>query len=276
MTPNRASNLNQFLDDTESQLGEQFVRDGYVIIPVDDINILTRLQAEIAKMAATLLNQSTPVDASQYLNGIAGNVSVDALNDFRLSMIGAINRLDWLRPSYFALAKKALYVLAGNELVMQRRINLSIQMPKDESSLLPVHADVWSGDSPFEVVVWLPLVDCYETKSMYILSPKRNAEIHASIKTFANKSAEDLFQSIEPDVTFLNVPFGKALIFSQNLLHGNRINREADTRWSMNCRFKSVFSPYVDKKLGEFFDPITLRAVTRMGLNYQLPTGLHD
>ncbi len=47
---------------------------------------------------------------------------------------------------------------------MQLRVNLSIQMPEDESSLLPVHADTWSGDSPYEVVVWLPLVDCYDTK----------------------------------------------------------------------------------------------------------------
>ena len=33
-----------------------------------------------------------------------------------------------------------------------------------------------------------------------------------------------------------------------------RINETNDTRWSMNCRFKSIFSPYGDKKLGEFFD----------------------
>ena len=28
----------------------------------------------------------------------------------------------------------------------------------------------------------------------------------------------------------------------------------------MNCRFKAVFTPYADKQLGEFFEPITLRA----------------
>ena len=45
---------------------------------------------------------------------------------------------------------------------MQMRVNLSIQLPRDKSSLLPVHSDVWSGDSPFETVVWLPLVDCFK------------------------------------------------------------------------------------------------------------------
>ena len=49
-------------------------------------------------------------------------------------------------------------------------------------------------------------------------------------------------------------PYGKVLLFSQNLMHGNRINQEPETRWSMNCRFKSLFSPYAEKRLGEFFE----------------------
>ena len=274
MTTNQASNLNQFLDDAESQLGEQFVRDGYVIIPVDDMKILTRLQSQVVKIASALLDQPTPADGGKYLNTIADLVSVDTLNDFRLGVISAMNEIDWLRPSYFALAREALCALVGNELAMQRRINISIQMPNDQSSLLPVHADVWAGDSPFEVVVWLPLVDCSGTKSMYLLPPDKNADVQASLGDFRGKSTEALFYSIKDDVIFLDVPFGHVLVFSQNLLHGNRINCERETRWSMNCRFKSLFSPYADKKLGEFFDPITLRAATRVGLDYKLPTGL--
>ena len=52
---------------------------------------------------------------------------------------------------------------------MQKNLNLSIQLPKDTNSLLPLHADTWSGNSPFEVVIWIPLVDCIKTKSMFIL-----------------------------------------------------------------------------------------------------------
>ncbi|EMJ37439.1 hypothetical protein LEP1GSC079_0286 [Leptospira interrogans str. FPW1039] len=39
----------------------------------------------------------------------------------------------------------------------------------------------------------------------------------------------------------------------------------------MNCRFKSVFTPYGDKKLGEFFEPITLRAASKIGMEYRFP-----
>ena len=61
------------------------------------------------------------------------------------------------------------------------------------------------------------------------------------------------------------------MIFNQSLPHGNRVNTENETRWSMNCRFKSVFTPYGDKKLGEFFEPVTLRAASKTGMDYKLP-----
>ena len=56
----------------------------------------------------------------------------------------------------------------------------------------------------------------------------------------------------------------------------NRVNRESTTRWSFNCRFKGLFTPYADKKLGEFFEPITMRAATRLGLSYRLPSGFSE
>ena len=60
---------------------------------------------------------------------------------------------------------------------MQRKVNLSIQLPKDDSSLLPLHSDVWSGCSAYEVVLWIPLVNVSKTKSMFIL-PKEKNEIY--------------------------------------------------------------------------------------------------
>ena len=61
------------------------------------------------------------------------------------------------------------------------------------------------------------------------------------------------------------------MIFNQCLPHGNIENKEGETRWSMNCRFKSLFSPYADKKLGDFFDPVGIKPVTQIGLNYKFP-----
>ncbi len=80
-----------------------------------------------------------------------------------------------------------------------------------------------------------------------------------------------MYSLIKKKLIWLKVNYGEALIFNQNLPHGNVMNMENETRISMNCRFKSYFSPFGDKKLGEFFKPITTRAMTNLGLNYISP-----
>ena len=88
---------------------------------------------------------------------------------------------------------------------------------------------------------------------------------------YIGKSSLDFYRSIKNDVKWIKINFGEVLIFNQALPHGNVINKENETRWSMNCRFKSLYSPYGDKKIGEFFEPITLRAASKIGMQYHLP-----
>ena len=265
-----------FLDDDTANLSRTFIEQGYVIRPVDDQVALGRLRDAMAAIAAEHLGQSAPKSAGAFMNAIHGQVDAAGLNALRLRVINGVTDLPWAREAYYSLARSGLERLVGNELAMQRRLNLSIQMPGDDSSLLAVHADVWDGDSPFEVVVWLPLVDCHGTKSMFILPPEAQARHEARWREFDGKSTDDLFAAIEPDLTWLDVPYGSVLLFSQNLMHGNRINREYETRWSMNCRFKSLFSPYAQKRLGEFFEPITIRAATRIGMSYRMPEAFDE
>jgi len=264
-------NDSSFISDADAQLATEFIENGYVIRPVEDASSLDRIQEFVASTCLEILGTSTSDEAHTFLDNIQDQVQVDNLNSFRLSVFNAMKACEWFRPTYFSLASNALESLVGNELAMQRSINLSIQLPNDDSSLLPVHADVLNGDSPFEVVLWVPLVDCHHTKSMYILPPAKNKALFDDFQSFSGASSEEIYSAVENDVTFLDVPFGSYLLFSQNLMHGNRVNREAETRWSMNCRFKSLFSPYADKKFGEFFEPITMKPATRLGLDYRNP-----
>lgn len=265
-----------FFRPEERALINAFHDRGYVIVPVDDRAALDRIRDRTTALATEHLGVAAPTDAGTFLDHIHTAVAPAALNDMRLAVIQGLNRETWLRPAYFALARPALETLVGNELAMQRRINLSVQLPNDDSSLLPVHADVWSGDAPSEVVLWVPLVDCYATKSMYIAEPGFDVGMQARMASLGDRGVEDLYREIEPHLTFLTVPYGHALLFTQNLMHGNRINREVSTRWSMNCRFKGLMTPYTDKRLGEFFEPITMRPATRLGLSYRLPEGFHE
>ena len=262
-----------FAHPEEQALCDRFLKDLYVIIPVEDQVGLDRIRDKVVALAAKHLGISVPNDTQAFLDTIHQRITVEQLNGLRMTVFNAMNAENWFRPTYLSLARQAVETLIGNELALQRRINLSVQLPKDDSSLLPIHADVWDGDSPYEVVVWLPLVNCFKTKSMYIMPAAQDRDEQEKLARFASGSAEDIYQEMAERMVFLDVPYGHILLFSQTVMHGNRINDEVTTRWSMNCRVKSLLSPYADKRLGEFFEPIIVRPATRIGANYRLPQG---
>ena len=260
-----------FLTPEEDDLTNEYLGKGFVIRASNDKASLEWIRQTVFDLSKTILEDTSDDAAHDWLNKIHNQVPVSELNDFRVRLIHAINEDVELRVNYYRVARALLDPIVGNELAMQMRVNLSIQYPDDASSLLPIHADVWSGDSPFEVVVWIPLVDCFKTKSMFLLPPKETEELHSRFSEFRNKTDEDIFREYEEKMMWIEIKYGEVLLFNQNLPHGNRVNRELETRWSLNCRFKSILSPYGDKKLGEFFEPITMRAATRIGIKYDLP-----
>ena len=260
-----------FLTENDKVLSEEYLRQGYIIRPAADLTALEWMRNQYCRLISELTGIKNADDPYVILNEAHKYLTLEELNSFRLKLIQKLNAVDGFREMYFRTARPYLETLVGNELAMQLRVNLSIQLPNDKSSLLPVHADTWSGDSPFEIVVWIPLVNCYRTKAMYLLPPQAYSDFNANFSINAGNSSESLYQRIKPHIKWLEIDYGEILLFDQSLPHGNRINQESETRWSMNCRFKGVFTPYGDKKLGEFFEPITLRVASQLGMTYQLP-----
>ena len=87
-----------------------------------------------------------------------------------------------------------------------------------------------------------------------------------------------MYDEVKPNLIWLDIPYGKVLIFSPNVLHGNVINDEPTTRWSFNCRFTGLFTPYgtAERSLGAYYQPITPRPVTRIGMAYRQPEGFKE
>ena len=256
-----------FLKKKENILTKKFLKNGFIIKKVESIKSLKFLESVIQDSLKKNLNIKKDIN----LNYIHKYIPLADLNEFRVKLIYDLNNNESAKLNYFNIAREHLYTIAGNELMMQRNINLSIQFPEDESSLLPVHSDVWSGDSPYEINLWIPLVNCYKTKSMYLLHQKKFSIFKKKIAYLKNISSSKIYKKISNDVNWIKINYGEFLLFNQSLPHGNIVNREKQTRWSLNCRFKNIFSPYADKKIGEFFIPITTRATTNIGINYKSP-----
>lgn len=260
---------NKFISKKELEISNEYIKKGYVIADIENIKSLNWIR----DFYLNFIESNKKIKKNDYdtLNQFHNYINVKDLNNFRLKLIQEINKNKNFRINYFKVASPTLQQIVGNELVMQNRVNISIQLPKDNSSLLDVHADTWSGDSAFETVVWLPLVDCFKTKSMYILPASKYNKIEKLLKDPNIKDSSLLYSKIKKDVKWLDIKYGQVLVFNQCLPHGNLVNLINETRWSMNCRFKGAFTPYGDKKLGEFFEPITLKPASQFAMKYKLP-----
>jgi len=272
--------ITSFTTAQETEQVESFLKQGYILQEVQDLEALTWFRHALVEMICHKLEKPMPENEEQFLNELHQVHPVKDLNTLRIHLFNELNKTNWARPTYYHLVKSVLNSLVGSELAMQSKLNLSIQYPEDKSSLLEIHADTWSSESPFQVVVWIPMVNVYDTKSMYILNPEKNRTAYAQLQKLMKEKAgsQALFEHFQNDLQWLEVPFGKALIFSPNLLHGNVINQSSETRWSFNCRFKGLFTPYasVEKKLGGFYLPITTKVVSRIGMNYNLLDKDHE
>lgn len=270
--------VESFRSADEPQVAESFLETAYLIRDVEDRPALDQLRHEIVLSAARLLNQPPPGDDGAFLDGIHRLVPVEHLNALRLGLYREINAHAWFRPTYFRLARRMVETLVGNELAMQNRINFSIQMPEDRSSLLDLHADVFAGETPYQIVQWLPLVNVRATKSMFILERPKSEKMNPRLKEFSKGGMSALYDAVKPDLKWLDIPYGKVLLFSPNVLHGNVVNEEPDTRWSLNCRYTGLFTPYGigERSLGSYYSPITARPVTRLGMAYREPGGFEE
>jgi len=251
-------------------LENSFLKTGYIIKKAEKKTALDYVNNFLKQSILRKLKiKKQPKNFS--LNNFHEYVSTKELNSVRLELFTRMNKDKKFRNSIFLIAKETLHQLVGNELAMQNKINLSIQVPNDDSSLLPLHSDTWDGDSPFETVLWIPLVNCFKTKSMFILKSSKYEEFNKIYKSNKIKSVSNLHNVLKKDLKFLKINYGNFLLFNQTLPHGNVVNKTKETRISLNCRFKGLFTPYSQKKLGGFFSPISIRPASKIGIKYKFP-----
>jgi sporadic carbohydrate cluster 2OG-Fe(II) oxygenase len=246
---------------------QEFKKKGYFIGQLNpgEIKKVNSIKNDILKI---LKKDTSYTKKKFFFQNFHKIINKKKLNLLRLKIFNKLNK-NKFNLKYYEILSKFIEPIIGNENVIQKKINLSIQMPNDDSSLLPVHSDTWAGDSPFEIVVWLPLVDCKESQSMFIL-PK-DTKIFKRFNKIPFKNNNEIFNKIKKDIKFVNIKYGQVLIFSQNLPHGNIVNKNNKTRWSFNARTKSLMSPYSKKGLLDFFDIVKIFPATQDGLDYEYP-----
>jgi sporadic carbohydrate cluster 2OG-Fe(II) oxygenase len=186
------------------------------------------------------------------LNQIHQFIPKKDINSVRLKCFQKINLLDW-KKIIKDISLQQLINILGPDLQVQSKINLSIQMPDDKSSVLTGHSDSWASDTPFQINLWIPLTDAYDSNSMFIFDDDYSLRVFSKI---SNNKKINIKKPKNKD--FISIKCGNYVIFNPSCIHGNIINKTSSTRLSLNLRFKSAFSPepnkyHQDRKFGTYY-----------------------
>ena len=187
---------------------------------------------------------------------------IDNFNEFRLDVIKKINKTKNLKINLFKILEADLTELFGKDIVIQKFVNFGVQKPNDVERT-PMHSDSPSH-SKYEVVIWIPLVNCKKTMGLYFFPLNKTHEAKNLVINGSNQAIEKFAKKsgINPDVKL-----GEFVIFLTKCFHYIPVNKEKTTRWSINVRFKNTFTPYSKKGFLDYYEPISYSAITERALN---------
>ena len=245
---------------------KKFLKNGYEIFNIkkNDANFLKSIISKYLKKKTKLKT----IDFN-YLHKF---YPVEKLNELRLYVYNKINKDEKFNKKIYEIFENKINYLVGSENV-QSYVSLSIQYPKDDTSLLTLHTDSTQSDSVFQANFWVPLVNVKKTKSMFIVNPRESLKILSKMKRSKKNTIQNITKNHKNKMKWLKLNFGQAVVFTANCFHGNVINREKTTRISINFRFKNLYSPYVKnvgnlKNIENFYFRINKKLITKLNLDY--------
>ena len=137
--------------------------------------------------------------------------------------------------------KDKLEYLIGQDIHSQKNNNLVVQHPGSKR-IAELHIDS-PPTSRYEVVAWVPLVNCYGTKSFYIIPKQASRDLLRDYRKGKYSTWDEFKEECKKSMEWIEMEYGNVLFFSSCLLHGSETNHTNETRWCMNVRFKSLFAP---------------------------------
>lgn len=243
-----------------------FLDNGFAVVPAEHPEFLDELRGMIFGACKEIFEHNGD-DAAAFFNNFHDlDITGTRLNELRMKVIRHCTDNIDSGSLIFKSFPGFITSLLGPDLLVQKNTNLVIQQPRDPNPS-EVHRDA-PVNSPYELVVWLPLVDCYGTKSMYVLDRTQSEEALSVMQ--AAKNDWTVFENFAYKTgKNVAVPYGHALFFWTGLIHGSHINSEKETRWSLNMRYKNLFSPNGAKEPFEFFKIFQLSPLAKIALDFQ-------
>ena len=124
----------------------------------------------------------------------------------------------------------------------QRSANNIVFQAPNSNRFSELHSDA-PPNSEFELVVWVPLVNCYGTKSFFMVPLEDSFDLLAKYKSKQFTSWNDFKSKALEKAIHLKINYSQALIFWTGMIHGSLKNATNESRWCLNVRYKNLFAP---------------------------------
>ncbi|MDC1169952.1 hypothetical protein OAT35_01110 [Candidatus Pelagibacter sp.] len=250
----------------DQSINKKIYEAGWEVINSSSLDNLKILRNNIYKVITQEFNynEQNPEIGLNNFHKILSKLSDADLNQKKVNIIKKISNDNSLVDLIFVSFAEEIEEMLGKDLLVQKTINLVIQAPKDPNPTIP-HRDA-PPNSYFELVLWIPLVDCKDTKSMYTIDIASTKD--ALDELDKNKDDwEGFLNKFKDKKNYPNVKFGQALFFLPYIFHGSDTNNTDETRFSLNIRFKALFSPSGKKFPLHFFRLFKMSELTKLALN---------
>lgn len=249
---------------------QNFYETGFQVINSDNLHIMRQIRSDICKCIKELIDEDEKNDEC-LINNLHQfqsfkNLSDSEFNEKRKLLIGMVNKNFNITDSIYKAFRNSIRELLGADILGQRLANITIQKPLDNYPTF-AHRDS-PPNSHYELVIWAPMTNAYKTKSMSVV-PKEESKLLANSISYSNSMIEFTKNASEICHT-PKVDFGQALLFHPSLYHLSHTNQENETRFSLNIRFKNLFSPFGLKDPGLFFSPIEISNVTKLAYEFEM------
>jgi|TARA_B100001964_G_C14058395_1_gene520223 sporadic carbohydrate cluster 2OG-Fe(II) oxygenase len=255
------------MPEKKNRFFREFETLGYSVVAAEDKSALEQVRNEIFKEAKQLLEVESEEVESFFNEFHKRKLKPTALNDFRVNLIRKLNqRVDVGLLISQAIGPK-LFELLGPDIAVQNSTNIVIHQPGD-TDIPPIHRDS-PPNSPFEVVVWVPLVHCHGTKGISIMNIEDNALGTSILLGDNDKNGSELREYSMKHGERVDMGFGEVLIFWAPLIHDIPVNKENETRWSLNLRYKNLFSPYGTVGFPDYFRILRTSSLSRLALDFE-------
>ena len=246
---------------------DTFNSKGYSILDVEDIHSIDMVKTYLADYFRHKFNMSGTDDyILNHAHNCDKNLDDVMANNLVMELIQYFRKAYKMDEVVYNSIKSFIDYFLGQDIASQKNPNIVFQYPYS-NRFSELHTDA-PNNSKFELVCWLPLVNCYDSKSFFILEQAKSKELLDLYRNNNYASWNDFKEDCINNAIHLTINYGQVLIFWSGLLHGSLINTTNESRFSLNTRFKQLYAPCGLKSPFVFYDVFKSSSISRFAQEF--------